>query len=304
MKKVLSLLLALSICLPLCACGGANNHDDSNHNESSNPVDNTEPQNTTEHGIVEDKYQAAIGRLQEYLSSGYFQDKNVSDEWFSGNAALNYLYESFIALDGYKDSAEYVSRFTVMPDKLCYVVEIATDNSGNIRKSIDYEYTYNKDGTIIILQGTKANEDILGGPYPYRYFYEYNEDGSISKITAKVGDDMIDATITPQYDSSGNMVYRHVQWNNHEETHTFSYDSNGNCIASQVGGYQSEYTYDISGKLLQEKRTILNKTIITTYTYDQNGRILAGESKIDMPASELSSIVHQYIYGDYYIYNP
>lgn len=252
--------------------------------------------------------------------------------YLTGNAALEYIYNKLLELGNYRDCPEYLSRFSIVPDQLLYFDLVRTDNLGNLvsRTTIDYEYdalgrvtmsehidyndpfgVYLQEFSCCVYDGSYAH-----GGSQYHAVYEYDDQGRITQIQWYYVS--LRSILTPEYDENGRIQSMHFRMNTVSGTLMYEYDAIGQLTGIQGPDYQLAYSYNPDGTLAS--RTISGKsnyTTVYTYdaagnrtgwtrdadscviTYDDQGRIL----QENITTREGTS-VHDYHYGDFYIYQP
>ena len=294
MKKIILALLALALSISLCACGGNTDTDgsettDSTKQSSTETTDTTETTESTSQTESEEekqlkatkaRYEKANEYLAEYLEDGEFRNDDTR-VWYEDNAALEYLYKEFEACGDYEDSAEILSRFTVLPDMLTSIGIKQTDNLGNISEYTYKTYEYDE-------KGTSQDDPILEllGISGYADDFEYAYDDTDRIISVKLVDDgTVEAIVTPEYDANGNVVKATIQTNNGTYTSTYDYDEQNHLIAADKYRvdwrtvwtlYSYTYSYDADGNLAEEKYsyTDIRGTYNCTVIYDQNGDLI------------------------------
>ena len=228
-------------------------------------------------------YKEATKYLAEYIENGSFRDKAWNT--YSKNNALEYLYQEFAALGDYEDSAEILSRFTVLPDMLTSIDMKRTDHLGNWDPATYKSYQYDKKGTsyddpIIIFLGLEN--------WSKQFEFEYDADDRIISIKLTSGT-KIEAIVTPEYDANGNIVKATIQTNEDTYTSTYTYDEQNRLIAEEEyaynggSGYDGEYwklhpntyIYDANGNLAERRYYVeiqnTKQDITTLYSYYENG---------------------------------
>ena len=284
MKKIISILLALAISASLCACGNTDANGTEDTSTSAKPTETT-TETTTETESEEEKalnatqvrYEKAKECLTEYLNDGYFRD----DDWkyYEGSTAIKHLYKEFEVLGDYEDSAEILSRFTVLPDMLTSITNTRTDNLGNAEEYTYKSYEYNKKG---ILRDDSILEFLGLANWAYDFQYEYDKHDNL--VAVKLVDyEGILAIVTPEYDESGKIVKATIQTNTDTYTSTWTYDEQDHLITAEkyiftpIGGrYLSSYTYtyDANGHLTKEQYFYndgYDNECTITYSYYENG---------------------------------
>lgn len=238
-------------------------------------------------------YGTAMRYLNNYLSNGSFW---VDDQHYSENKALAWLYQNFSQAGDYKQSGEYLQRFTVLPSLLTNVERINTDQLGNENKSTLLSYTYDENGRITVARGSDFMETtgVNGGSYTPQQL-AYDDAGKLSSVTLGNINGTVEGIGTPTYDENGRLASMHVQKTNGEYTATFTYDDQGRVIGLEIPKhtYNNDvvfaYTYDENGVLVQKVKTENEGyyTYTTDYTYE-NG------------ALKEQLVTYAYRYGDGY----
>ena len=99
MKKVLSLLLALVMCLSLCACGGSENittQPDTENNETQGNNQSTDPRESLTKAQIEDKVESeAMWYVMNHLENGPYSTKFDLD-------STRYKIGSMVEFEDYK----------------------------------------------------------------------------------------------------------------------------------------------------------------------------------------------------------
>lgn len=239
------------------------------------------------------KYPIVMNCLTRYLENGYFWVDGYEDS-FEGNTALKYLLEQFTELGDYKDAAEYVSRFSMIPSQLTKVDRKTTDQLGNVSTSTLERYTYNPDGTLATVTGQNAAEQY--GIYESwdMLKFEYDATGKISKIN--IGDYSTTGVCTPTYDEAGRIVSMDVQRTNNHYVTTFTYDEAGMLIGMDMptsgdnsyDHYIYTYSYDDAGRLLQKTKSWYDEYYAWVYDYVYESKPLAQRIETYMYRGEAS----------------
>ena len=191
---------------------------------------------------------------------------------------------AFVELDGYKDSADYISRFKVVYDKDIY------SEHGNLAHISEWEY--DSDGNL-----SKYSRSDPEGQLSWLYEYEYNFVGNRVKELSHsdVGYTWI---FEYEYDSNDNII-KEIRTNSDEQTteiREYVYDSMGNVVKTIVTPHEGEtysseniHEYDSSGNIIKITRSNHRGevTLIEEYEYDSNGNTVAeyhtrpeGEAKL------------------------
>ncbi len=193
----------------------------------------------------------------------------------------------------YKDTYKYDSHGNVIK-KQCYTKDLFYERDS----CIDTTYTYDEDGKILKEHvkeehfSTNLTDEHYTREKEYEYFY--NEKGQLIKK------DHNSDGFKYEYDDRGNCVKKteyHSHGNaeediNHE--YIYAYDSENNLIKmkemvnmSELNlyyvGFETDYIYDVSGKLLLNKTTSYNERGETignsecSYYYDDLNRLIKEE---------------------------
>ena len=285
MKKALSLILALVMCLSLCACGGSNT-DTSNpaNDEANNPK--TDSNNTTgDTTHKEELYTAVIEKLNQLVG-------NSKDPVSLTEEDATYLIEKLTELGDYKDSLQIMDSFSVFSNMLVSITEIAGDKMGNEIKS-DIFYEYDSKGRVISTSTDQVREKfgLLAYCFPGELVFSYNEDGTVSEIIVDYFGEIL-ARCTPQYNEWGAIDSVHILTNDSEFSANFEYDAQNRLISSQMpnsryySGDIREFTYAYNdvGQMIEKDMYCsgLLSRVVTTYTYE-------GETLISVEEIETTS---------------
>ena len=292
MKKGISLILALVLCLSLCACGGSNDTPETGNTEASNPssnndivsTDSQDDSNVIPTGPSEEDrrlvehYADIVRALMDYTpNDGISVYISQLKKILTGNVAMEYIYNELQNLENVDPwlTSEYFSfednfptdrlsllnRFTILEDRLIKTSCTTVDNMGNTR-TYEYEinqYYYDKAGNLTKKQQGDAYADSLWGDFFHssgHYFFSYNDAGLVSEI--KIGNNQLTEIyeiVTPSYDESGNLISEAFRNNSGEHTITYTYDNTGKCTQAECIGF-GYHNYKL------------------TYTYDDAGRLI------------------------------
>lgn len=232
-------------------------------------------------------YQLAVYNLNKLENGDSFWVED-QEEYLRGNEGYAYVYQMFQSLGDYKDSMEYLERFTIYTDMLTLIDVNYTDNLGNTSNSELAEYNYDANGRVSSAWGSDPREKYcVSSSYVYgTMYFEYDDAGVISQILIGYSLDSLNARCTPSYDANGNMISLHIQTNSSEMTATYTYDDQNRLIqATGPYTYSGEpqtitYTYDAAGQLIQRTRSWTDWYAyeeVTTYTYANGGLTQAVE---------------------------
>lgn len=226
------------------------------------------------------RYPILMDHLENYLDHGYFWGNNV---YYERNEALKYLYEQLTDMGSYKNCAELLTRFTLLPDMLVQVNHATVDQLGNESTTAIARYTYNSDGTPAVVMGDEFMErfGIYNASSSNKFYITYQEDGTIADVKLGWSQDDIKAIGTPSYDPQGNMTAMDVQSSVGAYTSRFTYDESGRLHRVDIQefmyyyDYHYSYTYDEAGNLIQKIVTYDNDYYkeTTDYTYE-NGILI------------------------------
>lgn len=239
-------------------------------------------------------YKEAVNNLR---FGGWAWDPRYPDNYGANAQALE-LYNTFLQLGDYKDSAEYLSRFILVEDVLLGVRDTTYNSFGEIAYGGDIDpYHYDATGRqIALVRGLYINY--------WNYDTEGNLIGEISKstnVTQTIATYTLDAqgriaranyafgdgsvqTIEYEYDSRGNLLlYGRIELYGDVTTVRCEYDADNNLIR-QEDNRVTEYFYE-NGVLT---RSICNGQE-TVYTVE-DGRVV---KKV------IGNTVIEYIYGTY-----
>lgn len=240
------------------------------------------------------------------------------------------LMEKLTSLGDYKDSAEILSRFVILPQMLKETTISTVDNLGNESTSRHLWYEYDQYGRI-----TSCYDPEFGDTYFVSYpVFRYDANGIVSEV--QYGN--VEAIMTPVYDDNGNIVSVIAKYNLGSYEYTFTYNDAGQRVSAFFPKHPGtetdlriEYSYDENGRLIQNDKTWLsyitrktvynydengrlankvithtnlNQIVVETYTYsyDDQGRILSAQITSD--PEPYASRIESYIYEDIYFYNP
>ena len=221
------------------------------------------------------RYPILMEQLENYLDRGYFWGNNV---YYERNEALKYFYAQLTDMGAYKNCAELLTRFTLLPDMLVQVNHATVDQLGNESTTAIARYTYNSDGKLTVGMGDEFMErfGIYNSSSSNNFYITYQEDGTIADVKLGWSQDDIKAIGTPSYDPEGNMIAMEVQSGVGAYASRFTYDESGRRGSLDIqefmyyDDYHYSYTYDEAGNLIQKVVTYDNGYYqeTTDYTYE------------------------------------
>lgn len=291
MKKIIALLLAVVMCLSLCACAGEEEttRKKDKNKESGNAYE--EYEDLLEYLEAED-YESALRYIQELYDEQqanlpdvpadaeelyqhvlwalecYEDGSNIwideMDESIGGAELTQYIYENLTALGEYKDCQELLGRFTIVENVHLSTVRTDVDNLGN-ENQYGSERTYGALGHMTVLRNPMSSEmetHIFGYDFWGSRYYAYDDEGRIGAIECGYIYDNsrdINALISFHYDDAGRLVKLETNTSGGDSYYTeFSYDDNGTVTKITASGgyytYVTEYTYNETGALVKEVR--------------------------------------------------
>ena len=282
MKRAISLLVALVLCVSLCACGGVDERYtaliaclDSHDYEGAvdqvmmlreQAIENgdiviVEPQE--EDRKLVQRYLNVARQLMNYKPYKYFSIwDSETEESFESTEALAFCYKELQSLDGVDQwlNTEYFSfedtiptdrnalldRFTIVENKLLQANSTTVDNMGNENTSEYYEWFYTEDGTLETEYiNWEAARNLWNGLYSTSgyYRYTYNEAGVITETKiTNLENTSVSAVIVPVYDANGNLISETITDNNGSYVFHHTYDANGNRTQTDYADEWNNYT--------------------------------------------------------------
>ena len=321
MKKTISLLLALVMCLSLCACGGGNDTPETKGNEENNAptesqVETTDAPEATEDPAIEAEREKQYNTALTKLETSMFN---------SQSAAFKEAYEILSQLGDYKDAQAYLARFTIIPNVCLMETHSKANAFGEEEYSYSIDYGYNADGKVAY--DAKGCSDSID-PQATRTIYTYKEGLVIEEV--RVMGTMTDQKVSITYDELGNAIQKdYLNADGTTSTQTFTYDDMGRLTTMMwvESNFIYEYTYDDNGVLIRVVGEGNHATETTEYSYDTDGNLVNESITLKVPgAKQFSSksyfyengnlvrveenseqnglVVITYTYGDYYCYTP
>ena len=295
MKKILCLVLALALCVSMCACGGVDERyaeliaclDNHDYEGAMNQVmimrqeaiDNgdiiTDPQDE-DYDLVNAYYHIASS-LKDYSPDEYFGIwADDLEDSLEDNAALAYCYEKLQTLEGVDqwlghsafsfleengialDRQSLLDRFSMVENKLLTATSKTTDNMGNEDENEYGSWFYDENGTLTKEYiSWNASVDRWEDLISISGYYRYtcNDAGVITEIK-----------VTDQSNTSVNAVI------------VPAYDAAGNMISETItdnnGTKTLTYTYDDAGNRIQMNYADDWNDYIVYYSYDDQGNLI------------------------------
>ena len=264
MKRLFALLLVLAAVL--CGCA------------SPAPAP-TQPESTVD-WQRQSQYEILVFDLNCLLAG--------EDVWQDGvkltrTDALEYLYNGFVELRGYRDSDDYAARFHIVPDVLLYTRYTLTDAAGNQETGIETVYHYDPEGNLVRVENPDMTLSPLGdlwGDIELRYSEEglpmlrltYTEEDTQATVESYMIDnrlaghtittaDGMEATVTYSYNEDGTVASWVRETGSSRYTCTFTYDEQGNLTREN---FQRYYFYTEGDRDLELRVT-------REYTLDERG---------------------------------
>lgn len=343
MKKIIAIVLVLAMCLSLTACKSkeARNVEKLIETigevtlESESAIISAE--NAYEALSEEDKaeienYEILTTARTTLDALIYEAEMNAKyDNAIALLKAEDYegAYSAFVDLGDWKDSAEYVSRFTVLENVILTEKQTIKFNLEQNTSEIKYDYdTYGRLVSKTGLYFDYSSMGFYGWSGGSLWTYDYDANGNL--VTIKhYKDDAVWFQFELSYNDNGELAsgVRVTNWS--KELLRFAVDTNGNIVRMAfVNGADGVdpcsvdygdciiYTYDVNGILSRrdfgfwEGTQYSNPSEIQIdkvqtgrgYTYDENGNCIRWEDDIAMEG--YGSCEADFIYGTYYLYTP
>lgn len=257
MRKAFSLVLALVLCLSLCACGGGNQNIETQgrqNNQSNNEGNKTHnSQSDSDHNQPSN----TVYLLSRHTS---YDDDNTRLD------VKNFEYDERGRITSYSCNHQ---KITFTYDETNQLIEMYRYLEGKAYNRVELTY---EDGLLI---NEKIYDMRLDQPENITYEYSYSDQGNLIK------------TVTV-YDNIGNLVYcKEYEYNsNHqkvretfikeekESTITYEYDSEGHMVKKK--GDNGYYQVSYKGTAVEKFIFVTNEGEIWSMvqcTHDQNGNI-------------------------------
>lgn len=224
------------------------------------------------------------------------------------NEALSLLSEGkyeeaydifFFKLKDYKDTADYLSKFSFKPSTVKEETEDdatvtryeynsqgyttkkselnTTENSAS-NSETTIEYMYDKNGNIISQTSRMPYNNSI------TFLYEYDENGNLTKYT-RIDNGQTSFTYSYAYDANGRLGTKTTSYTDIEEVqeiNKYTYNEDGSISeikhsSSNGDSYVTMYKYDSKGRLTEVTSTRSNITYTMKYEYNSDG-LLSKES--------------------------
>lgn len=260
MKKAISLVLALIMCLSLCACG-----------ESSQQAESG--------GKKEDIYASALLLLEESQST----EENASEK-------VKEAYELLVSLGEYEGAKDYLSKIT--SKEVCVLKEtVQYDAFEQILESSTVSYEHDAFGRVICETNSAWGQSI---------YTEYNAEGNVEKTILTDGDlkngGHILSEYTYSYNEDSKMTVRfEKRASGREQKIYYKYDNKGNLVKveSEKGTFDT-YAYDELNRLVEMNYYLSSDSLGMSekYFYDDNGSLCKKETVY--PQGDLFEAIYTY----------
>jgi len=259
MKRTLSLILIVMLCLSLWACGEStpSNTDGSDGAEGTTGATTIPEEEQMQKLIDYNKALDSLDSLNTEFSRNQFE-------------AMNKAYAILVSLGDYKNAPDLLSRFTECTYK----------------KDNQFDYTVLDRQGVCLAQSTDGRE--------YRCTNSFNDKGELVKVDFKGKEKPYFRTY--EYNDAGQLIREDVVYEYQTTSRTYEYDANGN-LTTEYYSYHSAYenskrtshftyTFDDAGRIIKEREEYDDHYIETTYAYDEDG-LLIGKNEY---ASEYGSL--------------
>ncbi|MBR5313995.1 MAG: hypothetical protein IKU45_01120 [Clostridia bacterium] len=177
-------------------------------------------------------------------------------------------YEEFKELGDYRDSKDYLARFSVVYER---IEEIVKNGSNTV-----IEYTFNDKGQVL----SRIKKDVKEGFIRDSFKFTYDKDGNMLSEEWISGFDKTSNKYEYQYDKNGNKIsQKQIHDGKTEREIFYEYDDRGNCIKIKSGSIIEckSYDYDKNGNEILS--TVLdadgNVKTRTETTYNSMGQVLS-----------------------------
>ena len=334
MKKALCLILALVMCLSLCACSEDVPNGTTTATENNTDTSNIQTETTEDETEKQVKYDYALAQLEASKT-----------DYTDPSALVKEAYDILIELDSFKDAKNYLQQITIIQDVCILIESFQTNAFGEKTDQYEFPRGYDLESR---LSWFSYHEYIPGFETPkcdLVYIYSYENNGRVGSLTYKnaVKNETISIR-TNQYDENGKITAETVQYSGGSiSVYNHEYNAAGQCIKSLYDGWYEEFKYDEKGHKIemvkcfdngykyvekyyyndsgdiiqivgddiyqQEESSAQqqNKLYIREYVYD-TGRIVAEKYystyNLENPKDSFNCVEYNYVYGDYYCYTP
>ena len=277
------------------------------------------------------RYYGTLDLLYRYAGGGSLYLPETG-ELLEPEVALRYCYEQLTALGDYRQTKDFLARFTILPNKLTSVTQYCTDYQGDVHEIYLNRYGYNKNGVLIWGQGEEIIEKFGVDSTAVQHF-TYDRKGKLTGVTTDDGH----TQGMPIFDTAGKLVGMHVEGEDVEYTTVYTYGEGHRVIRMGVSRSESyyplvyEYEYDGEGRLVTKTVDRGNSFAATTtytyedgtmvessqvfwrggwpysnnwsFTYDEQGRPMTARVATDDPDMDYADIEVRYIYKDLYFFD-
>lgn len=223
------------------------------------------------------------------------------DVWRDGEKltrteALEYLYNGFVELRGYRDSDAYAARFHMVPDVLLYTRYTRTDADGNAESGIGTLYHYGTDGTLVRVENPDMKLSPLGELWGDAYL-SYDGD-ELSALRFSYDGEDTQAEVTMEY--VDNHLAGHTVTTNDglDAAVSYFYNADGTLESwvreTAFSRYSCACTYDEQGRLIREN-------FLRHYYYTEGDRDLEARVTREYVVDErgFPASMKEYSYWDY-----
>lgn len=212
-------------------------------------------------------------------------------DYTAPSALVKEAYDILSEMGGYKDADKYLRRITIIPD-VCLRL-ITTNTFGEITSQ--YPRGYDATGQMIwFFDHSDIYNPVLFSTYTF------DEKGRIISQTTKYKDGTTGSVKTYQYDDVGNMITETtVNSSGRQSVTTHEYDDTGRRIKTIYDQYDhgyDEYTYDDHGNLIERYGRYDTNDWKETYTYDEFGNIIKISGTI--PGNSAFETITEYSYDN------
>lgn len=239
MKKTMALLLAIMMCLSLCACGEISQQEESS-------------------GKKEDIYAVALLLLEESQST-----ENASEK-------VKEAYELLVSLGEYEDAKGYLDKIT--QKELCVLKASETyDAFGQRGRVENISYKYDRVGRLL----SESFENFAN----MTIYVEYDSNNRVSTKTSKINDTIRYVATYSYNDAGLCISYAEKLASGEVFEFSYEYDARGNCVKesnNSAGGIKTQNTYNAADELISKEKFVGGRLVEAykyEYTYNENGNI-------------------------------